>query len=174
MTFVVFSSFLKLSFAVIPDLGSWIRDPGSKNSYKREGWTQFVVIPFFVATNFTKFKLFYFWTAEKIKIGAKFQRIKELFTQNVVTMLSKIWVWDPGSEIRDPEKSLSPIQGSKRHRIQDPGPDPQHCLKFWLASLKQYCWWLVASSWYRRGGNIQQCWGSSWVTPFVLSLAGHM
>ncbi len=33
---------------------------------------------------------------------------------------------DPGSEIRDPEKTYSGsrIQGSKRHRIPD--PDPQH------------------------------------------------
>jgi hypothetical protein len=40
-------------------------------------------------------------------------------------MLSKIWIWDPGSEIQDPEKTYSGsrIQGSKRHRI----PDPQHC-----------------------------------------------
>jgi hypothetical protein len=48
-------------------------------------------------------------------------------------MLSNIWVWDPGSEIRDPEKthSGSRIQGSKRHGIRiritvlmDPDPDP--------------------------------------------------
>jgi hypothetical protein len=45
------------------------------------------------------------------------------FTQKIVTKLSKIWVWDPGSEIRDPEKTYSGsrIQGSKRHRIPDPG-----------------------------------------------------
>jgi len=38
-------------------------------------------------------------------------------------MFSNIWVWDPGSEIRDPEKTYSGsrIQGSKRHRIPDPG-----------------------------------------------------
>jgi hypothetical protein len=38
-------------------------------------------------------------------------------------MLSKIWVWYPGSGIRDPEKTYSGsgIPGSKRHRIQDPG-----------------------------------------------------
>jgi hypothetical protein len=61
----------------------------------------------------------------KKKICANFQRILELFTQKIVTKLSKIWVWDPGSEIRDPEKthSGSRIQGSKWHRI----PDPQHC-----------------------------------------------
>ncbi len=55
----------------------------------------------------------------KKKIWANFQRIEELFTQKIVTKLSKIWVWDLGSG-----KNLFQIQGSKRHRI--PGPDPQH------------------------------------------------
>ncbi len=64
----------------------------------------------------------------KKKNWANFQSIIELLTQNIVTKLSKIWVWDPGSEIRDPEKTYSGsrIQGSKRHRIPD--PEPQHCL----------------------------------------------
>jgi hypothetical protein len=41
---------------------------------------------------------------------------------------------DPGSEIRDPEKTYSgsQIQGSKRHRIPD--PDPQHCKIYKLNS----------------------------------------
>ncbi len=56
----------------------------------------------------------------KKKIWANFQRIIYLFSQKIGTMLSKIWVWDPGSG-----KNLSRIQGSKRHRIPD--PDPQHC-----------------------------------------------
>ncbi len=59
-----------------------------------------------------------------------FPRIIEVFTQKFVTKLSKIWVWDPGSEIRDPEKPIpypSRIQGSKRHRI--PEPDQQHWVK---------------------------------------------
>ncbi len=33
----------------------------------------------------------------KKKIWANIQRIIELFTQKIVTKLSKIWVWDPGS-----------------------------------------------------------------------------
>jgi hypothetical protein len=59
----------------------------------------------------------------KKKIWANFQRIIELFAQKIVTKLSKVWVWDPGSQIRDPEKTYSGsrIQGSKRHRIPDPG-----------------------------------------------------
>jgi hypothetical protein len=65
----------------------------------------------------------------KKKNWANFQRIVEVFTQKIFNMLSNIWVWDPGSEIRDPEKPIpdpgSRIQGSKRYRIPD--PDPQHC-----------------------------------------------
>jgi hypothetical protein len=51
----------------------------------------------------------------KKKIWANFRRIIELFTQKIVTKLSKMWVWDPGS-------------GKKTFRIPDPGvkkaPDP--------------------------------------------------
>jgi hypothetical protein len=51
----------------------------------------------------------------KKTIWANFQRIIELFTQKIVTKLSKIWVWDPGS-------------GKNPFRIPDPGvkkaPDP--------------------------------------------------
>jgi hypothetical protein len=46
----------------------------------------------------------------------------ELFTKKVVTKISKIWVWDPGSGIRDPGSGINPF------RIPDPGvkeaPDP--------------------------------------------------
>jgi hypothetical protein len=54
----------------------------------------------------------------KKKIWANFQRIVELFTQKIVTMLSKIWVWDPGSgsEIR---KKPFPDHGVKK--APDPG-----------------------------------------------------
>jgi hypothetical protein len=49
----------------------------------------------------------------KKKIWANFQRIIELFTQKIVTKLSKIWLWDPGSEIRDPEKTYSGSRDQK-------------------------------------------------------------
>ncbi len=49
----------------------------------------------------------------KKKIWANFQRIIELFTQKIDTKLSKIWVWDPESKIRDPEKTYSGSRGQK-------------------------------------------------------------
>jgi hypothetical protein len=53
-----------------------------------------VVIPFFVGKKISQnCKLFYFWNAEE-KSWANFQRIIEIFTQKIVTKLSKIWVWD--------------------------------------------------------------------------------
>jgi hypothetical protein len=60
----------------------------------------------------------------KKKIWANLQSVIELFTKKIVKKLLNIWSWDPGSEIRDPEKTYSGsrIQGSKRHRI----PDPEH------------------------------------------------
>jgi hypothetical protein len=54
----------------------------------------------------------------KKKMWANFLRIIEFFTQKIVTMLSKICVWDP-----EKISSGSRIQGSKGHQI----PDPQHC-----------------------------------------------
>jgi hypothetical protein len=40
-----------------------------------------------------------FFNVEGKNLG-NFQRIIELFTQKIVTKLSKIWVWDPGSGFR--------------------------------------------------------------------------
>jgi hypothetical protein len=60
----------------------------------------------------------------KKKIWANFQRIIELFTQKIDTKLSKIWVWDPGSEIRKnsiPDPGSRGQKGTKRHLIQDAG-----------------------------------------------------
>jgi hypothetical protein len=56
--------------------GSWIWDPGlSTRQQKRGGGGGFVVLPFFVATNFTKLKKISFKQAQK-KIGANERRIK--------------------------------------------------------------------------------------------------
>jgi hypothetical protein len=91
----------------IPDPGSRIPDP--KTATKERGEKKLDVKPFYVATKFNKIVNYFSFEVLKKKIWANFQRILELFT--------------PGSEIRDPEKthSGSRIQGSKRHRIPDPG-----------------------------------------------------
>ncbi len=70
----------------IPDPKTAMKDIGEK----------FVVMPFFGVINFTKLNYFIFEMLKK-KIWANFQRIIELFTKKIVSKLSKIWIWDPGS-----------------------------------------------------------------------------
>jgi hypothetical protein len=84
---------------------------------KDRGEKKFVVIPFFGAINFTKLNYFIFEMLKK-KIWTNFQRIIELFTQKIVTKLSKIWVWAPGSRknlfrIPDPGVKKAPDPGSR-------------------------------------------------------------
>ncbi len=100
-----------------PDPGSWFLPiPGSKNSSKREGWKKIYCHTCFCS----HLTIFYFWNAEEKNLG----QFSKLFTQKIVTKLSKIWVWDPRSGIR---KKPIPDPG-----IQD--PDPQH----WINSLLEY------------------------------------
>ncbi len=66
----------------------------------------------------------------KKKLWANFHRITELFTQKIVTKLSKIWVWDPGSEIRDPEKNLFRIPDPGVKKAPDPGSATLHKVHF--------------------------------------------
>jgi hypothetical protein len=85
------------------------RIPDPITATKQRGEKKFVVIPFYVATNFTKLKIILVLKCRS-KSLASFLRIIELFTQKIVTTLSKIWVWDPGSEIRKKTYSGSWIQ----------------------------------------------------------------
>jgi hypothetical protein len=99
----------------IPDLVSRIQT----QQQKRGGGGKLVVCYLFFSHKFHIIENYFIIEMPKKKIWANFQRIIELFTQKIVTKLSKIWVWDLGSEMG------SGIQGSKKHRIPD--PDPQHC-----------------------------------------------
>jgi hypothetical protein len=87
---------------------------------KDRGEKIFFVVPFFGAINFTKLNYFIFEMLKK-KIWANFQRIIELFTQKIVTKLSKIWVWDPGSEIWDPGSGKKPFPDPGVKKSSDPG-----------------------------------------------------
>ncbi len=95
--------------------GSRIPDPGSKNSHKRERWKKICCQNFFCSHKFHKIPNYFSFEVLKKKIWVNFQRIIELFTQKIVNKLSKIWDWDPGSEIRDQEKPLQD-PGSRGHK----------------------------------------------------------
>ena len=96
------------------------RIPYPKTATKERGEKKFVVILFYVATNFTKIENYFSLKVLRKKVWPNFQRIIKLFTQTIVTKLSKILVWDPnpGSEIRNPENNLfrTPDSG-----VKDPG-----------------------------------------------------
>ncbi len=80
--------------------GSWflpIPDPGSKNSNKIEGWKNIWCHTFLCGHKFHKIVHYFRFEVPKNKMWANFQRIIELFTQKIVTKLSKAWVWDLGS-----------------------------------------------------------------------------
>ncbi len=102
-------------FLPIPDLGSRIQ----KQQTKERGEKNFLSYLFLQAQMSQNWILFYFWNAEEKNLS-QFSRNYGSFYPKIVTKLPKMWVWDSGSEIRDPEKNL--------FRIPDPGvkkePDP--------------------------------------------------
>ncbi len=125
-------------FLPIPDPGSRIPDPG-KNSNKREGWKKICCHNFLCSHKFHKIANYFSFEVLKKKIWPNFQGIIELFTQKIVTKLSKIWIWDPGSEIRDPEKKLFRIPDPGVKKAPDPGSGSATLvttrLRIWA-----YCW----------------------------------
>jgi hypothetical protein len=84
----------------IPDLGSRISDP--KTVTKERGGKKNCCHNFLCSHKFHIIANLFSFEVPKKKIWANFQRIIELFTQKIVNKFSKIWVWDPGSGIRDP------------------------------------------------------------------------
>jgi hypothetical protein len=131
----------------ISDPGSRIPDPGSKNSNKRERWKKISCHTFLCSHKFHKIVNYFRGSAEE-KILANFSKNYRTFYQKYCQKALKMWSWDPGSEIRDPEKTFSgsriPDPGVKKHPIPD--PDPQH----WKLYSCVYCWakiyvWLLAN-----------------------------
>jgi hypothetical protein len=120
----------------IPDLGSRISDPGSripdpKTVTKERGEKKFVII-LFLSHKFHKIEYYVIFEMLKKKIWANFQRIVEVFTQKFFNMLSNIWVWDPGSEIRGPGsgKNLFRIPDPKSRGQKGTGSRiPDHCFQ---------------------------------------------
>jgi hypothetical protein len=78
----------------ISDPGSRIPDP--KTATKERGEKKFVVITFYVASNFTKLHIILVLCAEEKNLG-QFSKNYRTFYTKIVNKLSKIWIWDPGS-----------------------------------------------------------------------------
>ncbi len=96
-------------FLPIPDAGFWIKNQQQKRGVKKNLLSYF----FFVATNFTKFKIILPLKMLKKRIWANFQMNYIIFYSKIVTKLSRIWHWDPGSGKTYP--------GSRDQKFTDPG-----------------------------------------------------
>jgi hypothetical protein len=92
---------------------TWI--PIQKQQQKR-GVKKICCHTFFCRHKFHIIENYFIFEMLKKKISANFQKIIELFTQKIVTKLSKIWVWDPGSG-----KKPIPDPGSRGQKAPDPG-----------------------------------------------------
>ncbi len=117
----------------IPNLGSRISDP--KTVTKERGEKKFVIILYFVFTNFTKLNIMLFLKCQRKKFEPIFKELLK-FLPKKFSICSQIYgfgIRDPRSGIRDPEKTYSgsriqdPDPGVKKERVPD--PDPQHCFK---------------------------------------------
>jgi hypothetical protein len=92
------------------------RIPDPKTATKEKG--EKVCCPtFFCSNKYQKVKSYFIILLVMKKLWSNLQRIIESFTQKIVIMLSKIWVWDSGSgkhlfRIPDPEVKKAPDPGS--------------------------------------------------------------
>jgi hypothetical protein len=75
-----------------------IPDPGFKTATKERDEKNLLSY-FFCNHKFRKIEYYFIFEMLKKKIWANFQRIIEVFTQKIFTMLSNIWVWDPGKTL---------------------------------------------------------------------------
>jgi hypothetical protein len=81
---------LRLAFRVLG-----IRNVSDPTTAKKDEGEKIVVLPFCSHKN------------HKIENYINLELVKTKFYQNIVMKLSKIRVWDPVSEIRDPERTYS-------------------------------------------------------------------
>jgi hypothetical protein len=115
----------------IPDPGS--RSPDQKQQQKGGGgnWLSYL----FCSHKYHKTGNYFILELEKKKIEPIYKELYYFLPRKIFTKLSNM-VSEPGSELRDPEKTYSPIldPGSRGQKGSD--PDPQHWLYLRCAFLE--------------------------------------
>jgi hypothetical protein len=125
----------------IPDPRSRISDPRSRiqKQQQKTGVKSFFCQTIFCSHKFNKTEYYFIFDMLKKKIWPNFPRIIEVFTpKNCHQALKNMdfGIRDPGSEIRDPEKTYSGSRGQKGTGSRIPDPDPQHWAPEFKASAR--------------------------------------
>jgi hypothetical protein len=102
--------------------------PGSRiqKQQQKRGVKKICCPTFFCSHKFHKIENYINFELVKTKIWANLQRITELSTQKIVIKLSKIWVWDPRSGIREKLIQDPGSRGQKGTGSRILDPDQQH------------------------------------------------
>ncbi len=134
-------------FLIVRDSGSQIPDPGSKNSNKREGWKNFVVIPCFGATKFTKLNIILFLNCWRKEFGPIFKELLKSLPKKLSLSSQKY-----GFGIRDPGSRGQKGTGS-RIRIRN--------IDFFILKIGFFQQWNFTSSIHGSGSGTRSSSGSS-------------
>ncbi len=130
-----------------PGCLSRISDPRSQNSNKREGWKKICCHTFLCNHKFHKIENYFIFEVLKKKIWANFQRIVEPCTQRIVTKLSKICDWDPGSWSRGQKGTGSRIR-IRNTVCRDPDPASPISSKNSKKNIDSL-WVFIFEEWYK-------------------------
>jgi hypothetical protein len=85
------------------------RIPDHKTATKERGEKFVFVIPFYLATNFTKLNIILVLKSRRKKFGSIFKELYNFLPKklSLSSQTDGFGIRDPGSEIRDPEKTYS-------------------------------------------------------------------
>jgi hypothetical protein len=104
-----------------------IPDPGSNNSNKKGGGKNLVVLPFFIATNITKFNILYFWTGKEKNLSQCTKNYSTFYPKNCLLALKNMGLGNlektyPGSRGQKGTGSRIRIRNTGWHALDTASP----------------------------------------------------
>jgi hypothetical protein len=124
----------------IPDPDFYpFRIPDPKPATKERGEKSFFVKPFFVGTNFTKLKIFFFFSAEEKNLGQFSKNYRTFYPKICHQVLKNMGL---GSGIWDPRSGKKPIPDPAK-KAPDPGSGSATLIYTSLYVMIYYILWVM-------------------------------